>query len=161
MRVEVLKAPVSSSQGRFSLYHHHQHPLIQCDISHSPANCAVLTGSKYHIHTQTHTTYRDPAIPSALLVCSGQLCLCPFFGPCSRGDIAKEGQRADLLNEASWWLRGVCACECKCECMCACLPAGGLVWNDLPFYHHLPCVYHSFFHLQPFSSRCLSKSQCF
>lgn len=33
----------------------HQHPLIQSDNSHSPANFAALTGSKHQPNTHTHT----------------------------------------------------------------------------------------------------------
>lgn len=93
--VDVLKAPVSSSQEWFFPHHHHQHPLIQCDISHSPANCAALTGSKQHTHT--HTTYQDPAIPSTLLVCSGQLCLCQSLVPAAKVTLPKREREHTAL----------------------------------------------------------------
>lgn len=114
-RPEVLKAPVSSSQESSSLHHHHQHPLIQCDISHSPANCAALTGSKHHTHacTRTHAHHLPRRSRSQCTVgVFRPIMPVSVFGPCGRGDTAKEGERADLLNEASWRLGAACAYEC-------------------------------------------------
>lgn len=92
-QVEVLKAPVSSSQERSSPHHHHQHPLIQCDISHSPANCAALTGSKHtHTHAYTHHLSR-PSHSQCTVGVFRPIMPVSVFGPHGRGDIAKEGER--------------------------------------------------------------------
>lgn len=128
----MLKASVSSSQEWFPPLprHHHQHPLIQCDIRHSPANCAALTGSKQHTHT--HHLSR-PSHSQRTVSVFRPIMPVSVSGPCGKGDIAKEGERARRLNEASRRLRSVCAHECADA-----QPAGPSVRNDPPFHHDLP-----------------------
>ena len=169
---KVLKAPVSLP-GEVLSPSPSQHPLIQCDISHSPANCAALTGSKHHTHTHnlkhththTHTTYQDPAIPSTLLVCSGQLCLCQSVVPAAEVTLPKTERAQTALMRPHGGLEVYVHMSVWAH---VCIHNGRSAspeWSSRPSWSTM-CVWQSFsllkvFSLQPFPSHRLSKSHCF
>lgn len=168
VRLEVSKAPSLHIPGEFlppSLS-----PASTDPMWHQPLSCQLCSINRVkapHTHTYTQTTYQDPAIPSALLVCSGQLCLCQSLVPAAEVTLPKREREQAFLNEALWWLRGACA-HGVCECMCTCITARdcwcGMIHPSIMIYH--VCPWQSFsllkdFPLQPFPSHRLSKFQCF
>lgn len=137
--VDVLKAQGSFVREWFYPHHHHQHPLIQCDISNSPANCATLTGSKQHTYTPLIKTQSFPA---------HCWCVQANYTNVSLWSLQQKwhcqrGREACCLNEASWWFRALWVLKC----MCASIKAGVLVCHVcdslfLSQYLPSPAIFH-------------------
>lgn len=138
---------------------------------HQPLSCQLCSINRVkaqHTHTYTHTltTYEDPAIPNALLVCSGQLCLCQSLVPTAEVTLPKREREQTALMRPHGGLEvhvHMSVSVCLWMYVCKCYSRGAvLVWCTLLSWSTMCVLSHlKVFPLRPFPSHCLCKSVCF